>query len=597
MPNICVTPFCPHEKYHLFLCELDDTTFIVDAGWQIEPLDTPQPANDKAARTSQRLDPVSTLSTVNWALIDFILISNYEQMALLPYITEYTEFSGPVYATEPTKSYGRCVLEEQMQFAYSTSSSASQKHLYSQRDIIAAMEKITDVRHNEIVSPMPFVQAYTRSSGYCIGGGNWTVEYKGHRTAFVSTSALACLHPQEYDPSCIAEAQAIVYCDVSDPQMQGTMDSENIQVTQRLNQLCSTAIATLKQRGRVMLVGEPYGVTQDILQAVIENSISLNLPLPQVVVVSPVGERALQYGNIMGEWLCESKQALLYLPEYPFLDKELRQKGHLHFVESLGDLARRHIPQGTWFVIASPRDTRTIEHFIRQWRLDAQTCSSADMAASTGMARFSILMHDDDVVAAQALVDRLAATAEMTYCPVPRRFTAQTVEQTLRGAGRAQHVLVPSHVYARLSTSHWEFALCEFSHLNATLVSLDTDRHLPLNIQRELADSMRAQHRQHSLVTGVLALAAGNIRLECEQPVKPPKAEVVVDVAKWTPEALAEELIANGLDAAADHPNVRVAVPGGTAVIRMDGEQWQVDCTSASAQWVVFDSLKRVLES
>ena len=52
-------------------------------------------------------DPFKSLNAIDWSLVDFILIPNYEQMELLPWITEYTDFKGDVFVTEPTRSYGR----------------------------------------------------------------------------------------------------------------------------------------------------------------------------------------------------------------------------------------------------------------------------------------------------------------------------------------------------------------------------------------------------------------------------------------------------------------------------------------------------------
>ncbi|KAJ1668400.1 Integrator complex subunit 9 [Coemansia sp. RSA 1813] len=692
MPSISVISFSPYERYHLLLCELDDTMFVVDCGWPTDPYSTTH--NTESGKTSTAFadsthDPRDVLSTINWARIDFILISNHEQMTLLPYITEYTEFSGPVYATEPAKVYGRCVLEAGVVFAAragtaranssqyeqllatgplaSTSSSAQPRHqqhnfgkrggarmpLYSQQDIVATMEKITDVRHNEIVSPVPFVQAYTRSSGYCIGGANWTIEYKGHRTAFVSTSSFAaCLHPQEWDGRVLSEAHVIVFCDASDPAANESDTSEanvpqNIQVSQRMNQLCSTAMATLRQRSRVLLIGEPYGVTQDILQLVAENVASLNLPVPQFIVVSPVGERTLQYGNIMGEWLCEGKQSLLYLPEYPFADKDLRLKGHLHFVRSLTDLAVMKVPQGTWFVIASPQDVPAIEHFIQQWKKDASNSSGVDIATSSGAARFSVLMHSDDLAWAQSLVRRLSVGSELTYVPVSCRLTFRNIEQSLASAERAQQVLVPSSIYTRLSPtgeaggsgvprslagSGLEFKLFEYSYLQATTVDLDTDRHLPLSIQKDMTQQMRKSGKQHAIVSGTLSFAAGKIRLEHENatdkeseaaetnesaglhsagihaPNTVGPTELIaskggldigaakIDLSQWTPERLASELNDIGINAAVlNDAGIKIVVPGGSATVRIrDG--WSVDCTSTGTQWTVMDSLRQVLK-
>ncbi|KAJ2538655.1 Integrator complex subunit 9 [Coemansia sp. RSA 1933] len=509
------------------------------------------------------------------------------------------------------------------------------------------MEKITDVRHGEMVSPVPFVQAYSRSSGYSIGAANWTVEYKGHRTAFVSTSSFAaCLHPQEWDGRVISEAHVIVICDASDPAGDGEAGDgsvpASVQVSQRINQLCSTAMATLRQRGRVLLIGEPYGVTQDILQLVAENVASLNLPLPQVIVVSPVGERTLQYGNIMGEWLCEAKQALLYLPEYPFSDKDLRQKGHLHFVRALSDLATLQVPQGSWFVVVSPQDVPAIDHFIRLWERDARNCSGSDAATASGAARFSVLLHSDDVAWAQALVRRLSVGPELTYVPVSCRLTLHSIEQCLAGAECAQQVLVPSPIFARLApadaagscgiprslaASGLDFRLFEYSYLQAATVHLDTDRHLPLSIQKEMALQLRASGKQHALVSGTLSFAAGKIRLARDD-LLPTNAQgqgqgqdqgqlvekrgpaalvdtsdgapnvigaAAADLALWTPHRLATELNDIGVNAAVvDGVGVRIVMPGGSATVHMH-RGWAIDCTSPASQWTVMDSLRQVL--
>ncbi|KAJ2784565.1 Integrator complex subunit 9 [Coemansia javaensis] len=650
MPRISVIPFSPSERHHLLLCELDDAMFVVDCGWPIEPRDDAQAAGPKtgAAQTVAAPSARDALSSINWARVDFVLISNYEQMTLLPYITEYTEFAGPVFATEPTKAYGRCVLEEGLCVASvvspvgeacSSGGSSSNSNgssgssggaeqwqpgvlPYTQQDVAAAMEKVTDVRYNEVATPAPFVQVYPRSAGYCIGSANWTVECKGHRTAFIGASSLAgCLHPQEWDGSVVADAQVIVFCDAVDPAGPDETDAGSAapgaQVSQRIGQLCSTALAALKQRSRVLLVGEPYGVTQDILQLVAENALSLNLPLPQFVVVSPVAERTLQYGNIMGEWLCAAKQALLYQPEYPFADKDLRQRGHLHFARSLAELATRTIPQGTWFVVVSPRDVATISHFVRRWQLDAKQCSGADMAAGSGMARFAVLIHDDDVARAQRLVGQIAAS-EVTYVPVPRRLTVHAIRQCLASAVRAQHVLLPSPVYARLAAgpaaaAGLDFGLLEHAYMQATVVDLDTDRHLPLGIKREMTQQLRRSGKQRAVVSGVLSLAAGKIRLvpaddgdddaagpdAAPAPAqRGPALGPALGLRGWTPDRLASELCDAGLDAAvasdAAGPLVRVAVPGGTAAIRMHGG-WAVDCSSATAQWAVLDALRQVL--
>ncbi|PKU36378.1 hypothetical protein llap_13318 [Limosa lapponica baueri] len=55
--------------------------------------------------------PVQT-ELLDLSTVDVILISNYHCMMALPYITEYTGFTGTVYATEPTVQIGRLLMEE-----------------------------------------------------------------------------------------------------------------------------------------------------------------------------------------------------------------------------------------------------------------------------------------------------------------------------------------------------------------------------------------------------------------------------------------------------------------------------------------------------
>ena len=49
---------------------------------------------------------------VDWEKVDYILVSNYTTAASIVYITEYTKFSGFVFATEPTVAYSRYNIEQ-----------------------------------------------------------------------------------------------------------------------------------------------------------------------------------------------------------------------------------------------------------------------------------------------------------------------------------------------------------------------------------------------------------------------------------------------------------------------------------------------------
>ena len=58
-------------------------------------------------RRRQFLVETPEFSSIDWDSIDFIFITNYNHMLALPYVTEYTNFKGKIYATEPTVLFGR----------------------------------------------------------------------------------------------------------------------------------------------------------------------------------------------------------------------------------------------------------------------------------------------------------------------------------------------------------------------------------------------------------------------------------------------------------------------------------------------------------
>ena len=49
------------------------------------------------------------MTMIDMSEVDVILLSNFHNVLALPYITEFTDFQGIVYATEPTMHLGRYV--------------------------------------------------------------------------------------------------------------------------------------------------------------------------------------------------------------------------------------------------------------------------------------------------------------------------------------------------------------------------------------------------------------------------------------------------------------------------------------------------------
>jgi integrator complex subunit 9 len=60
--------------------------------------------------------PPTASGLVDLSTVDAILVSNYNCLLGLPYITEGTGFKGRVFMTEPTMTFGRLFLEETIEY-------------------------------------------------------------------------------------------------------------------------------------------------------------------------------------------------------------------------------------------------------------------------------------------------------------------------------------------------------------------------------------------------------------------------------------------------------------------------------------------------
>ncbi len=58
----------------------------------------------------------------------------------------------------------------------------------------------------------------------------------------------------------------------------------------------------------------------ECLQSFLETAGLSSVP---VFFISPVAKSSLSFSNIYAEWLCESKQSKVYLPEQPFPHAEV----------------------------------------------------------------------------------------------------------------------------------------------------------------------------------------------------------------------------------------------------------------------------------
>lgn len=71
---------------------------------------TPQSSSEPStsSRASQEyMFQLPDFSGIDLKSVDVVLISNFNHMLSLPYLTEFTDFQGRIFATEPTIEFGR----------------------------------------------------------------------------------------------------------------------------------------------------------------------------------------------------------------------------------------------------------------------------------------------------------------------------------------------------------------------------------------------------------------------------------------------------------------------------------------------------------
>ncbi|XP_039593987.1 integrator complex subunit 9 [Polypterus senegalus] len=86
---------------------------------------------------------------------------------------------------------------------------------------------------------------------------------------------------------------------------------------------CNTESMTIRSGGNVLVPCYPSGVVYDLLECLYQFIDSASLNSTPFYFISPVANSSLEFSQIFAEWLCQSKQSKVYLPEPPFPHAEL----------------------------------------------------------------------------------------------------------------------------------------------------------------------------------------------------------------------------------------------------------------------------------
>ncbi|GJJ78839.1 integrator complex subunit 9 [Entomortierella parvispora] len=378
-------------------------------------------------------------SGIDLKSIDVVLISNYNHILALPYLTEFTDFQGRIFATEPTIEFGRQLMTEFVSFfgtavASSPHEAIDRKKLvarsgaglypaYTLADIKACIDKIQAVRFREHITLYGSLKLTAHSAGYCLGSSNWLVQIGTENIAFVSSSSTQSnLHPDLFDGTLLEHASTVVAADLC-PKGSTTYDSG-------MNDICANVARTIARKGHVLIPCTISGFLFDLLEDIHLHLNRMGLVSQvQYSFVSPVADTALQYSNILAEWMAPRKQEMVYLPEAPLLHGLLLEKGAAKNYKSVhgafsSDLKHPCIVFGGHPTLRSG----PMVNLLHMWGRNSNN---------------SIIFIEPRVDVPASLEPYEGLEISQSICPLDIRLSIDQLVEVMNKYRHAKHVLVP----------------------------------------------------------------------------------------------------------------------------------------------------------
>jgi len=293
---------------------------------------------------------------INFSRVDIILVSNFESIDALPYITEHSGFKGQVFATEPTKEFGRLLMEDLVEnckkYPKDVQSSMwkhpsnkktlpeclqkwennflSWRSIYSKEDIYKSVQKIKSITYNEVYEIFGALRITAHPSGYSIGSCNWTIQSDFEKIAYMSSSSKFISHPQFIDEKPLCNADALLFA--------GMTQAHGTDVHHYMNAFIDSLKVTMDRGGNMLVPTQPCGVVLDLITRLSESSVIDNNRDFTIYFISPTAKGCLSFSQIYAEWLQAERHNFAYQPQPPFHHNELIDLGKIKVKSSVKEI-------------------------------------------------------------------------------------------------------------------------------------------------------------------------------------------------------------------------------------------------------------------
>ncbi|RNA33688.1 integrator complex subunit 9 [Brachionus plicatilis] len=236
------------------------------------------------------------------------------------------------------------------------------KFLYSKKDVEDCVSRIKLIDFSEVIDIFGSVKVQAKSSGYSIGSCYWIIESDCDTICYLSKSSLLNSHSKLFDQYL---KNQIIDCLI----LTGLNQTQLNEPEQMIQDFCKACVLTLKNQGNVLIPVQPSGKIYDLIEFLYGFLCDSSLGNTPIYFMSHVAEQSLAYSNIFAEWLCDSKQALVYAAECPFQHGELFKNGLLKTYPGITSKFNDEFMQPC-ILFASHPSLRFGEvcHFIELWK-------------------------------------------------------------------------------------------------------------------------------------------------------------------------------------------------------------------------------------
>ncbi|XP_078445355.1 integrator complex subunit isoform X2 [Wolffia australiana] len=476
---------------------------------------------------------VRSLGLWDLSLFDVVLISSPMGLLGLPVLTQSSNFSAKIYATETAMKFGKLMMEdlasmheEALQFhgpednltcpEWMKWSELEKFHqlirniivgkaaedigswfpLYRRSEVSECINKIQAVKYCEEYCHDSALNLKALSSGLEFGACNWIIRSPGQSLTYLTSSIVKSSTAMEFDYHGLKGNEFILFSDFSYlnditegndeeapfDEALSREDDENLdegrellEELDKINFICCSAVDATRRGGSVLIPIGRIGIILQLLESISQALEAAQLKVP-MYMISCTAEEMLALANVIPEWVCRERQQKLYSGSSMFGHGELTKDNRLHTFSVLHSYDLIQAWQEPCIVF-SPHWTLRLGpavHLLHQWH-DDHRC---------------LLVMESGVDEELALLPFMPMAMKVLRCSFLSGLPIKKVEPLLKFL-QPKQILFPEDLRQQMPAVQNQAPSYLFYKENETLIAAATNDNVETDLSIELARQLR----------------------------------------------------------------------------------------------------------